>query len=161
MSKSTRWLTGAVVGAAALIAFSAGVVGAKPKPRGKKDTGTVYANLTHTSGSTEYIAADVRDKLLGSGAATFRAKVGVGSKPGTLTATVKPVTVFFKNGSLTGTATVTFTTNPDLSVTVVGGKLVANKGAGGEKRHSLIATFTGSGKTLTGPYVFNYKGRYR
>jgi hypothetical protein len=160
MFKPTRWLAGALVAALALAAFGAGVVGAKPKPSGKPDSGVLYSAITHTVGKTEYIAGNATDKLFGSGAATYNATVGTGSKPGTLSVTAK-VIVFYKNGSLSGTATATITTNTDGTVTFSKGKINLTKGGGAEKGHSLAATFTGSGKAILGPFVFNYKGTYK
>jgi hypothetical protein len=159
MSRSIRWLTAVAVGAAALVVFSAGVVGAKPS--GKHDSGTAYAAITHTVGTTtEYIAGNSTDKLFGSGAVTYKAKVGVGSKAGTYPVSAK-VTSFFKNGSLSGTASGTLTANPDGSVTLSGGKITLRNGAGGQKGHTLVATFTASGKGILGPFVFHYKGTYK
>jgi hypothetical protein len=158
MSRSIRWLTAVAVGAAALVVFSAGVVGAKPS--GKHDSGTAYAAITHTVGTTEYIAGNSTDKLFGSGAVTYKAKVGVGSKPGTYPVTAKVIS-FFKNGSLSGSATGTLTANPDGSVTLSGGKITLKNGAGSQKGHTLVATFTASGKGILGPFVFSYKGTYK
>jgi hypothetical protein len=157
MSKSTRWFAIAVV-AAALVAFSAGVVGAKPS--GRPDSGTLYSAITHISGKTEFIAGNATDKLLGPGAATYTATVGLGSKPGTYSVNAKVIT-FFKSGSLSGKATAMLTSNPDHTVTFTNGKIKLTNGAGAQKGHTFTATFTGTGTTLTGPYVFHYKGTYK
>jgi hypothetical protein len=159
MPRLNRWIGGALLTGASLVAFGASSVGAAPS--GKHDSGVVYAALTHTVGSTDYIAGNSTDKLFGSGAVTYTTKVGIGSKPGTLKVTVKPVTTFYKNGALSGTATATLVTNSDLTVTITGGKLNETKGTGAEKGHRFIATFTGTGKSVTGPFVFHYKGTYK
>ncbi len=159
MFKPTRWLVGVLVGAAALTAFGAGVVSAKPS--GKKDSGIVYAAITHVvGGKTEYIAGQGTDKLFGPTAVTFTAKVAAGT-PGTVVVTVKPVTIYYKTGTLSGTSTVDLTVNADHTVTISKGKLSATKGTGGLKGHSVVATVTGSGTGLTGPFIFKYKGTYK
>ncbi len=164
MFKPTRRLAGAVIGAAALVAFSAGVVGAKPKPGGKKDSGVIYAAITRTSHGNDYIAGTVSDKLLGAGAVTFPTKV-ISGPGGKITLTVKPVTSFYKNGSLSGTSTATLTFNAtSLSIS---GKISETKGSGAAKGHSLVATFTGvslavpPASPLAGPFKFTYKGTYK
>lgn len=158
MFKPTRWLVGAVVGAAALSALGAGVVSAKPS--GKKDRGTVYAAIARTVGSTEYIAGEGTDKLLGPIAVSFTAKAGSGA-PGTVVVSVKPVILYSKTGTLSGTAKVTLVIGTGGAVTISNGKLTTTKGTGGLKGHSLAATVTGTGKSAFGPYVFNYTGTYK
>lgn len=161
MFKPTRWVAGVLAGALVLSALSAGVVSASTaKPKGKKDSGTLYAAITHTVGGTEYIAGNISDKVLGQGAATFTATVGTGSTPGTIAVHGK-VTAFFKNGSLSGTGSATLTTSASGPVTFTGGKLTLKTGAGLEKGHSFVVTFTGTGGGVTGPYVFHYTGTYK
>ncbi len=158
MFKPTRWLAVVLVGTLALVAFSAGVVGAKPSS--KSDRGVLYSAITHTVGKNEYIAGNANDKLFGSGAAIYTATLGVGSKPGTLSVRAK-VIIFFKTGSLSGNVKATLITNPDHTVAFTNGKVNLTSGAGAQKGHSLVATFTGSGASVAGPYVFHYKGSYR
>jgi hypothetical protein len=90
----------------------------------------------------------------------FALTVGAGAKPGTLKAK-GTVDLFTKNGELSGTDTVDLVTNADGTVTFSNGKASLTKGSGLEKGHSFIGTFTGTGKTITGPYVFHTKGTYR
>jgi len=160
MSKLPRRLvavtgTGAVC---ALVAIGGTALGAPNA--GKHDSGTVNAAITHTVGPTEYIAGNSSDKLLGSGAVTYTAKVGTGATPGTLAVTAN-VTLFTKTGSLSGKATATLTTNKDGSVTFSNGKINLNKGAGLQKGHSFKGTFTGTGTSATGPYTFHDSGTYK
>jgi hypothetical protein len=157
MFKPTRWLVGAVVGAAAVTALGAGVVSAKPS--GKKDSGVVYAAVTHTVGGTEYIAGEGTDKILGATAITFKAKVSSGAA-GTIVATIKPVTLYTSAGELTGTAKVTLTINANGTVSSKG-SLTTTKGTGSLRGHSVTATVTGTGTTVAGPYVFHYSGTYK
>ncbi|MGI8572412.1 MAG: hypothetical protein ACR2L9_07285 [Solirubrobacteraceae bacterium] len=160
MFKPTRWLAAALVGALALTAIGAGVVSAKPG--GKKDRGTIYAAITHQSANKkiDFIAGQGTDKLLGATAVTFSAKVTPGT-PGTIPITVNPVVIYYKTGTLSGTSTVDLTVNANNTVTITKGKLTAKKGTGTLKGHSLVATVTGTGAGVAGPYVFNYTGTYK
>jgi hypothetical protein len=45
--------------------------------------------------------------------------------------------------------------------TVSSGKVSLTKGTGGQKRHSFVGTFTGTGNAVSGVYVFNYKATYK
>jgi hypothetical protein len=160
MSKLPRRLvavtgTGAVC---ALVAIGGTALGAPNA--GKHDSGTVYAAITHTANGIEYIAGNASDKLLGSGAIAYTAKVGTGATPGTLKVTAN-VTLFTKTGSLSGKATATATTASDNSVTFTNGKITLNKGAGLQKGHSFKGTFTGSAKSILGPFTFHDSGTYK
>ena len=160
MFKPTRWLAAVLVGAVALTAVGAGVVSAKPG--GKKDSGKIYAAITHQSadGKTDFIAGQGTDKLAGATAVTFAAKTSSG-KPGTIPITVNPVVIYYKTGTLSGTSTVLETINANGTVTITNGKLTAKKGTGALKGHSLVATVSGSGTTAAGPFIFNYTGTYK
>jgi hypothetical protein len=159
MFKPTRWLAVLVVAALAIAALGTSVVGAKPTAKGKTDSGFVFAALTHSKGKTLYIAGGATDKRFGAGAVTFKSTLT--TKAGTTTIKVNPVVLYFKTGSLTGTASAKVTINADHTVTITGGKIMATKGAGALKGHSLTATFTGSGSAVTGPYQFVYKGTFK
>ena len=150
----------AVVGVLAAGALVLGGTVAGAASHGKQTKGVLYVALTHTVGSTQYLAGNSSDKVLGPGAATYTAKVGEGSKPGTLKV-VANVIIFTRNGSFQGKATSTLTVNSDGSVTYSNGKINAAKGQGGQKGHTFVATFTGAGKSIAGPFVFNYKGTYK
>lgn len=163
MFKPTRWLAAVLVGALALTALSAGVVGAKPKPKGKKDTGVVFAAITHTSSTMDFIAGSATDKLLGAGAVTYPSKIT--SSNGVVGLTVKPVVSWYANGSLSGTAKATLT----FSATglTIKGTLSETKGTGALKGHSFVGTFTGKStnpvvaNAAAGPFIFNYTGTYK
>jgi hypothetical protein len=71
------------------------------------------------------------------------------------------VIVFTRRGSLVGKTTATATVNKDGTVTFTKGTINAGKGQGAEAGHTFKGTFTGSGKSLTGPFVFHYTGTYR
>jgi hypothetical protein len=160
MPKPTRTLAAALgTGVAcALIAIGGTAFGAATA--GKHDSGVLYAAITHQNATTEFLAGNASDKVLGSGAVTYTAKLGTGSSPGTLKITAT-VTLFSKTGSMSGPATGTLVVAKDGSVTFANGKIKLSHGAGGEKGHSFVGTFTGSGKSAGGPFVFHYKGTYK
>jgi hypothetical protein len=155
-----RLMVGAgLIGTSALVALAPATVGAKTT--GRPDSGVLYVAITHTVGSTNYLAGNAADKILGSSAVLYTAKVGTGSTPGTFKVTANPVTVFTKTGSLSGTGSATLIVNTDGTVTFTDGKLTLAKGADGQKGHRFVGTFMGSGKSATGPFVYDYKGIYR
>jgi hypothetical protein len=141
----------------AVIALGPNAVGAAPA--GRADSGTVYAAITHVVGGTAFVAGDATDKLLGTGATTFKLKVTKSTKAATYKATAS-VTGFEKNGSLSGSASTTEVVAPNGTVTSTG-TLDFTHGAGGLSGRSFAGTVTGSAKSLAGPFVFHYKGIYR
>jgi hypothetical protein len=159
MGKFTRSLTmGAVfLAACAFVAISAAGVGAKSKSRA--DSGTAYISIVHQSGQLEYAAGYNVDKLFGATGVTYVVSVGV-SKPGVYLIKAKTVTLYTADGALTGTGSATQTITPT-AVTVTNGKLSLTHGSGGQKGHSMIATFTGTYDPKTSVYTFHYKGNYQ
>lgn len=158
MSRLTRGLvaaTGLVI-ACATIALTAGAAGAKTN--GRPDSGTVYISITHTAGNYEYAAGNSTDKILGKGAVTYKITAG-GSTSGAINVKVN-VTVFTNTGSLSGTATATLTVTGSTE-TVSNGKLNLTKGAGSQKGHSFVGTFSGSGSLTANQLVFHEKGTYK
>jgi hypothetical protein len=145
--------------AAAAVAATAGAVTATTASKGKATRGVVYAAIVHTVGKTEDAAGLVNDKVLGKGAVEFALNVGEGTKPGSLAGT-GTVIVFTKTGQLSGTDSVTINTT-STGVTFTAGKLNLTKGAGLQKGHTFVGTFTGTAKTIAGPYTFNEKGTYK
>ena len=158
MSRLTRALCVlvALMVASAAVAVTAGATSAG---KGKSTSGIVYAALVHTAGKTEYAAGLVSDKVLGKGAVEFALNVGEGTKPGSLTGKGS-VTVFTATGQLSGTDSVTINTT-STGVTFTNGKLDLTKGEGLQKGHSFVGTFTGTAKSIAGPYTFNDKGTYK
>jgi hypothetical protein len=65
--------------------------------------------------------------------------------------------LYTATGSLTGTgsALVTVAGNNEI---IKNGKLSLTKGAGAQKGHSFVGTFTGTGSLTTNRFVFKYKG---
>jgi hypothetical protein len=160
MIRRTRSLAATVgaLGAIALLSLAGTAIGAATK--GKADSGTSYVAITHTGGGYEYTAGNNTDKILGVGAITYKLKLGL-SKPGVYTVTAKPVVAYTPTGSLTGTGAATLTVDKNGTATITGGKLNLTKGAGSQKGHSLVATFTGTGNVAAGVYKFTYKGTYK
>ena len=150
--------TGLVTIAAGVTVIGVGVGAAQGG--GRADHATSYVAVTHQAGSTFIAAGDVTDNVLGSGAVIYKIKAGTGSKPGTIKINATRVTVFTSTGTLFGTAAGTETTQADGSVTL-SGKLTLTHGTGAQKGHSLIDTFTGTGKAALGPFVFHTKGTYK
>ncbi len=158
MSRFTR--SAALAAAVAACAAAAIATTATAAGKGKATSGVVYAGLTHTVGKTEFAAGNVSDKVLGNGAVTFALTLGTGTKPGSLTAK-GTVAVFTKTGELSGTDSVTLTTSSTGAVTFSNGKLNLTKGFGLQTGHSFVGTFTGSAKSIAGPFTFHDKGTYR
>jgi hypothetical protein len=148
----------AVLAGVAVIAIAAATVGATSK--GRKDSGVVYFAVTHTANGKQYAAGNSKDKLLGAGAVTYVIKAAPTST-GAVKITAKPVTLFSANGTLTGTATATLTVAASGSATVTGGRLKAAHGTGGQKGHSITATFHGTGSAKTMTYTIDYSGTYK
>jgi hypothetical protein len=136
-----------------------GVGGAGASGAGKADSATLYVAVTHSVGSTLYAAGNSTDKLLGTGAITYKIKAGTGAKPGTIK-TSGTVTTYGTGGSLSGTTSGTETTKANGTV-VETGKFDLNKGTGSSKGHTYVGTFSGTGKTAEGPFVFHVKGTYK
>lgn len=159
MSKSIRWFTAAagLLASTALIAAGASSVGAKSS--GRADSGTVYFAVTHTVGSKQYAAGNSYDKLFGPGAVTY-VNIAKATPTGTITVTTKPVVLFFKDGTMTGVATSKLTVGTNGAATITDGKMKAAHGTGGEKGHSFIDTFTGTGNLTTSTYKISYRGTY-
>jgi hypothetical protein len=160
MIRRTRSLAATVgaLGAIALLSLAGTAIGAASK--GKADSGTSYVAITHTAGGYEYTAGNNTDKILGVGAITYKLKLGL-SKPGVYKVTAKPVVAYSSTGSLTGTGSATLTVAKNNTATITGGKLSLTKGAGSQKGHTLVATFTGTGNVAAGVYKFTYKGTYK
>jgi hypothetical protein len=161
MSMFTRRWPIATAALLAIIGLTiVGVASVTAKSSGKADHGTSFVAVTHQIGSTYIAAGDTTDNVIGKGAVVYTITAGTGTKPGTIKITAKRVTVFSSTGSLFGTAAGTETTLASGAVTLTG-KLNLNHGTGGQKGHRLVDTFTGTGKTPLGPFVFHTKGTYK
>ncbi len=157
MSKSRRPLALLAVGCA-LLALAASALGAKPK-KGKADSGTAYASITHVVGSIQIADGDYIDKILGDGVISYRIALLPGPN-GTFHVSTKKVTLYTGTGSLSGTATATVALS-GTTETITNGKLSLTKGAGSLKGHSFVGTFTGTGDLSKNLLVFHDKGTYK
>jgi hypothetical protein len=154
-----RWRVAAAALVGTLGLTLAGVAAVGAKSAGRPDSGTAWVAVTHTVGSTLYLAGDSTDKVLGNDALTYTVKAGTAAQPGTVT-TSGTVTVFSKTGSLSGPFHGTAVTTSTGSVTETGTADLSH-GTGGQKGHSEVGTFTGTGASPTGPFVFHTKGTYK
>lgn len=150
-----------VSAAVAAAAFSAiAVAPGTAATAGRTEKATSYVAVTHHVGSTYYAAGNTSDNILGNGSVTYTIKAGTGTKPGTIKITANRVTVFTTTGSLYGSAAGTETTSTAGSVTLTG-TLALLHGTGGQKGHSFVGRFTGTGTGPLGPFVFHTSGKYR
>lgn len=148
----------ATLGTAAVVAFAAASVAARPHA-GKSDHGTAYASINRVAGGNQYGSATVSDAVLGSSGITFTATL-TSAGGGKLALNIKQLVLYGKTGSLTGTGSATVTVS-GTKETFTGGKLKLTKGAGSQKGHSFVGTFTGSGDASKNEFTLNYKGTYK
>jgi hypothetical protein len=134
--------------------LSAFVVGAGAKTAAKKDSGTAYASIVHTSGSTQYVAGYTIDKLFGRTATTYVTSLTAGAT-GTIKVTAKRVTLYTPKGTLWGTGSATQNV---ATGAITGGKLNLTHGTGALTGHTFKGTFTGSRNSTSGVITFKYKG---
>lgn len=148
------------------VVFAGSAIGASGG--GTHTSGVAYvAQPPKPSSSLTYDAGFVDDKLFGQGAVTFVTKPLVSSS-GAIEIKSKPVTMYFRNGTLSGTGSglLTITNKPKIGdATVTDGKLLLNHGTGRMAGHSVRATFSGTGNiggsNVPDFYTFHYKGVYR
>jgi hypothetical protein len=121
----------------------------------KKDSGTVFASITHTKNGLDIAAGNNYDKVLGEGAVTYQLKIV--SSNGTTKVKVPKVVLFTPTGSLTGTASATVTSTASTQ-TITNGKLNLTKGSGSLKGAKFAGTFTGTADLAKNLIQFHYKG---
>jgi hypothetical protein len=165
MSRFTRMLCVlvTVLVASAAIAITAGGAGAWGGGKAgstppQSDTATVYTAITHSAGGFEYAAGNDNDKLFGTAAAVYKIKTGASTKTG-IKLLVPYVGLYTSTGELSGTGTAVLAVS-GTTETISKGTLDLTKGTGGQKGHTFKGTFTGTGNTKTGLYVFHVKGTY-
>jgi len=159
LTRSAATLAG-LTAASAVLATGAATVLAKSASAGRPDRGVIYFAQTYTANGNEYAAGNGTDKLFGTGAVTYVIKAAP-TPTGAVKITAKPVTTYYPNGTLTGTATGTLTPGPNGTATITGGKITQTHGTGGQKGHSFTGTFQGTGSLTMGTYKITYKGTYR
>lgn len=151
--------TAGVLATIALTTAGTAALAAKGKP-GKSVTGIAYVGENHVVGALHYFAGPTTDNVLGTGAITFPSPITV-TPGGVVQFSSSEVTLFTKTGSLSGTASADVTATSATQAAVTNGKLSLTTGAGAEKGHSLVGTFTGTGNPATTEYVFNYEATYK
>jgi hypothetical protein len=145
----------------ALIAASGVTPDAIARPRARADRGTAAVATTPlTSGATQYVAGFDSDAILGHGAITYVITAIPTSAKGTFSLVAHNVILYNGTGKLSGTATATLTATTGGHATITGGRLTLTTGRGSLAGHSLIASFSGTGR-LGGGYTFTYRGTYR
>lgn len=142
-----------------LVLAVSGIALAAGKSKGKVDHGTVYAAIVHQVGSNQVADGDAKSKLFGDAAITYVVAVGGSNTPGAVLIKAKKITLWTKNGSLSGTGQGTQTVNPDGTGNVSGGTFKLTKGTGALKGHSFTGTFSGP---FNGSfYTFTYKATFK
>lgn len=153
-------------GAAFAAALTCGLVVTVPSvagahSRAKRDSGVAYVSVVRQSGGKLYAAGYARDKLFGPIAITYVLKARSNpNQPGTIKITAKKVTLYTRNGSLSGKGSAKQTIT-STSTTITDGKLALGRGAGGQAGHSLVGTFSGTFNTTTSVYTFHYRAMYK
>jgi hypothetical protein len=148
--------------ATAAVAISAATSGAASGA--KHTSGTFYiAQTPLQKAGILYVAGEGTDKAVGPDAITFTIKP-LSNPSGTITAKAIKVTLWTKDGTLTGTgsATLTITNSPKSGdLTASNGVVSLTKGTGGQVGHTFKVNFTGTGNIATGLYTFKYTGTYK
>lgn len=150
----------AVLAAVALLVLgtSAHAAGAKT---GRADSSKLYLAITHTAGGFNYSAGDGTDRLLGPVVVTYKLKP-ISTRNGKLKITVPKARLWVSNGTLSGTASADLTvTDSKGDARLTNGKFSLTKGSGGQKGHSEVGTFTGTGNLTSGTYTLVTKGTYK
>lgn len=158
MSRRRLAVLSALLGSTVLVAVGATSVGARTSAAGRSDHGTAYASINHVVHNNEYGSAINTDAILGASAITFKATLT--SAAGKITLNGNPVVLYSKTGSLKGTLSATVTLS-GTTETFSNGKLNLTQGAGSQKGHSLVGTFTGTGDASKNEFTIRYKGTYK
>jgi hypothetical protein len=145
----------------AVIAATGVTPHATARPRANADRGTAAVATTPlTAGATQYVAGFDSDAILGHGAITYVITTIPTSAKGTFSLVAHHVIFYTGTGKLSGTATATLTATTGGDAAITGGKLTLTTGRGSLAGHSLVASFSGTGR-LGGAYTFTYRGTYR
>jgi hypothetical protein len=150
-----RWRAAKLAVAAAIALGAAPTVSAAA---GRPDSGTAWVSATHIDGSLIWLSGDVSDKILGRAAIVYQTTVQPATTPGTVKVNARSVTLYTKNGSLTGTGSGAETTDAQGTTTISDGQLKLTRGTGKLAGHSLKGTFTGT--FTNGIYTFTYTATY-
>jgi len=160
VSKPTAVLPRAVtlVGVCVLVAGCAQSGGATTAAKGKQTSGSAYVADTQIVGSKTYAAGAGIDKILGPAAVTLLvSSPAPTSQPNVVKVTAKPMTLWLRTGTMSGTGTLLLNTHT--------GQLTGHatfRGATGTlKGTSLVASLRGSADLAKGRFHYTYTGVYK
>lgn len=161
VTRRTTTATAVLCATGALIGLGAAGVGARTTTTrtGQADSGTAYISTVRTVGNTSWSAGLRYDKLHGQGALVNEYTL-TPQKNGSFKLNAKRAITYGGTGSLSGTASAIITLK-GTAETISHGKIDLTHGAGSQKGHSLVGTFTGTGSTATNRATIHYKGTYR
>lgn len=143
----------------ASIALFAGAVGARTSAKGKHDTATGYVSVNRSAGGFTYASGIIYDKLLGADAVALKLTLKHVSG-GTFKATSSNTVLYTGTGSLKGSSSATVTISGSTQ-TFSNGKINLTKGAGSQKGHSLVGTYSGSGSITKNQSTLKFSGTYK
>jgi hypothetical protein len=142
------------------IALTAGATPSPPAASARPDSGIAYVSIVHHSNVAAVAAGESVDRILGDEAAAYSLTLHrVGPSANTLKL-VSKVVFYSPTGSMRGTATANMTVSAKAEI-FTSGELSLNDGAGSQKGHSLIATFSGTGSLSANLYILHYIGTYK
>lgn len=139
-----------MLAAVALVALTGTALAAKSRP----DSGVFHASIQQQEGKDLYVAGNVKDKIYGRGAIVYVTRPIPGAK-GSLIVNARTVTVFFPNGSISGTGKATQVITGATSGVLKNGSFKLTKGTGIFKGKTMAGTFSGTEKDST--FTVNYK----
>jgi hypothetical protein len=149
----------ALVGVCALVAVGAEATGAKTAVKGTPTSGSAFVAVTHVVAGKPHAAGNGVDKILGPAASTlvFASTVPT-SQPGVVKVTAKPMVIWLRTGTLSGTGTVLINTNTGQ----VTGRATFKGATGTLKGHSLVVTsIKGVADLAKGRFHYTYTGVYK
>lgn len=129
------------------------------KPKARATSGTAWVGVSHQSGGFSYISGDVKDKVFGRAAISYKTKINASTSG--IRVVSPEVVLFTSKGSFVGTGSGDVKVNSDGSQTVSNGVVTFKRGTGQLKGHTGSLKFGGKYDPKTGIYTFKYKGTYR
>jgi hypothetical protein len=149
-----------VLGAVALVVLGTSALAAAAK-KGKADSSRLHLAVTHSAGGFDFTAGGGTDKVLGAVVVTYKLRP-LATPKGTIKVTVPKARLWASNGRLSGSASADLTiidAKGDAKLT--NGKCSVPQGTSGQRGHSEIGTFTGTGNASTGQYTLVTNGTYK
>jgi hypothetical protein len=141
-----------------LAAVGAQASSAKSGAKGRATSGSAFVGNTHTVGSKTYAAGSGIDKLLGPAALTLVYTTSPTSQPNVVKITAKPMIIWLRNGTLSGTGTVLL----NIKTGQLTGHAAFKGSTGTVKGHSLVVpNLRGSADLAKGQFHYTYQGVYK